>query len=51
MLKEGIFTSVAIDSYIPVDAVSKLELYSKNHYGSIFPCLYEKMLAKIYGDY
>lgn len=26
-------------------------MFSKNYKGSIFPCLYEKLLAKIYGDY
>ena len=32
-------------------AGSKTELFSKPHKGSIFPCLYEKMLAKVYGSY
>lgn len=50
-MKEGILMNVAIDSYVPVQANTKYELFSKNHKGSIFPCLYEKMLAKVYGDY
>lgn len=40
-----------IDSYVPVNSTDRKELFSHNYKGSIFPCIYEKLLAKVYGDY
>ena len=48
---DGIFINIPIDSYVPIYSKSRKEMFSKNYKGSIFPCLYEKLLAKIYGDY
>ena len=48
---DGIFMHVPIDSYIPVDSKTKETLFTPKYKRSIFPCLYEKLLAKIYGDY
>lgn len=51
VMLEGVFMKMAVDSYIPVDDRTKSEIFSKNYNGSIFPCIYEKLLAKIYGNY
>lgn len=40
-----------IDSYVPVHSSTRKEIFTHNYKGSIFPCIYEKLLAKIYGDY
>lgn len=48
---DGVFVTYPIDSYIPINHHTKSEVFTKNYKGSIFPCLYEKLLAKIYGDY
>jgi len=48
---EGVFIHMAIDSYVPVNTFTKKEIYANHYNGSIFPCLYEKLLAKIYGSY
>jgi hypothetical protein len=48
---DGVFVSLAVDSHIPVHSQSREPLFTKNYKSSIFPCLYEKLMAKIYGDY
>ena len=47
----GIFVQLPIDSYVPVDPPTKRPLFANHHHGALFPCLFEKMLAKVYGDY
>jgi hypothetical protein len=48
---DGVFMHMPIDSYVPINSSTKQEIFTPNYKGSIFPCLYEKLLAKIYGDY
>ncbi len=48
---DGIFMHMPIDSYIPVSSKTKEPLFTPRAKRSVFPCLYEKLLAKIYGDY
>ena len=46
---DGVFVHMPIDSYVPVNSTDRKELFSHNYKGSIFPCIYEKLLAKVYG--
>jgi hypothetical protein len=51
LMIDGIFVRIAIDSYVPVNGFTNEPLFAKSFKGSIFPCIIEKLLAKVYGDY
>ena len=51
LMIDGTFVRIAIDSYVPVYGVTNEPLFAKAFKGSIFPCIIEKLLAKVYGDY
>lgn len=48
---DGVFIHMPIDSYVPIHSNTRKEIFTPNFKGSVFPCIYEKLLAKIYGDY